>query len=176
VTVTTGAMMTGTGTAGLVPAGSGRTLFDGPLGAVLLAGGEQTGGSVAFVVHPLAPRALGSPVHTHHREDEWSYVLEGEIGVQLGDDVVRAGPGDLVLKPRGVPHAFWNPGDVPARLLEVITPAGFEGYFERIGELLSAPGAPDLEAIAAAGLDVGLDLDPASVPRLVEAHGLRMEG
>jgi hypothetical protein len=56
----------------LVPAGSGRQLVDRPLRAVLLAGAAATGGIVSFVLHPLAPRALGSPVHTHTREDEWS--------------------------------------------------------------------------------------------------------
>jgi hypothetical protein len=74
----------------LVPAGSGRTLLDGPLGAVLLAGGNETAGAVAFVVHPLAARALGSPVHTHAREDEWTFVLEGEVGVEIGDQTLLA--------------------------------------------------------------------------------------
>lgn len=154
--------------------GAGETLLDGPLGAVLLAGAAQTAGAAAFVLHPLAPRALGSPVHTHAREDEWSFVLEGEVGVQLGDAVHIAQPGDLVLKPRGVPHAFWNAGDAPARLLEVITPGGFEGYFRRLGEVLSVGGPPDLEAIGAIAAEHGLDVDPASVPRLVQAHGLRL--
>lgn len=163
-------------TAGVVPDGAGRTLLDGPLGAVLLAGGEQTAGAVAFVVHPLAPRALGSPVHTHRHEDEWSFVLEGEVGVELDGRVSVARSGDLVLKPRGVPHAFWNAGDVPARLLEVVTPAGFERYFERLGELLAVDGPPDLDALAAVAADHGLVVDPASVPRLAQQHGLRLEG
>src|SRR3954452_3390865 len=89
----------------LVPSDSGRVLMDGPLGAVLLAGRDATGGAASFVIHPLAPRALGSPVHTHAHEDEWTYVLEGYVGVQVGETLVTAGPGDLVLKPRGVAHA-----------------------------------------------------------------------
>jgi quercetin dioxygenase-like cupin family protein len=162
--------------AGHVPDGTGRTLLDGPLGAVLLAGAESTGGSVAFVLHPLAPRALGSPVHTHRHEDEWSFVLEGEVGVQLGDEVRTARAGDLVLKPRGVPHAFWNAGDARARLLEVITPGGFERYFERLGEILAVDGPPDLQALAAVAAEHGLEVDPASVPRLAAEHGLRLGG
>lgn len=155
----------------LVPSGSGRTLLAGPLGAVLLAGGDATAGGVAFVLHPLAPRALGSPVHTHAREDEWTYVLEGEVGVEIAGGTLVAHPGDLVLKPRGVPHAFWNAGDAPARMLEVITPAGFEGYFEGLAEVYAAP-APDVEALGhlAARYDLAVDRD--SVPRLLEAHGL----
>jgi uncharacterized RmlC-like cupin family protein len=113
-------------------------------------------------------------VHTHTHEDEWSYVLEGEIGVELGGTTSVARPGDLVLKPRGVPHAFWNAGDAPARILEVVTPAGFERYFERLGELFAVPGPPDLEALQAVAADHGLDVDPASVARLAQAHGLRI--
>ena len=155
----------------LVPAGSGRQLMDGPLGAVLLAGVPETGGAASFVVHPLAPRALGSPVHTHGAEDEWSFVLEGRVGVQVGDRLVLAGPGDLVLKPRGVPHAFWNPADEPARLLEVITPGGFEGYFAELGELLAAP-EPDVGRLTELAARYGLRMDPTSIPRLVAEHGL----
>ncbi len=162
--------------AGVVAGDEGRTLLEGPLGAVLLAGGDRTGGTVAFVVHPLGPRALGSPVHTHRHEDEWSFVLQGEVGVELASQASVARPGDLVLKPRGVPHAFWNAGDAPARLLEVVTPAGFERYFERLAEVLAVAGPPDREARAAVAEDHGLVVDPASVPRLAAQHGLRLGG
>lgn len=163
-----------TRTAGLVREGEGTTLLQGPLGAILLAGADATGGGAAFVVHPLAPRALGAPVHTHRNEDEWSFVLEGDVGVQLGDDTLLARPGDLVMKPRGVPHAFWNASDEPAKLLEVITPGGFEGYFARLAEVLRPGVAPDMAALAAIAADYGLDLDPSSIPRLAQAHGLRL--
>ena len=159
-------------TPGVVPDGTGRLLLDGPLGAVLLAGGTATGGTVSFVLHPLAPRALGSPVHTHAHEDEWSFVLEGEVGVELDGVAGVARPGDLVLKPRGVPHAFWNAGDEPARLLEVITPAGFEGYFEELAEVFADP-APDPARLGELAGRYGLTMDRDSVPRLVQAHGLR---
>jgi uncharacterized cupin superfamily protein len=160
-----------TGTAGLVPDGSGRHLVDGPFGAVLLAGAADTGGAASFVIHPLAPRALGSPVHTHTNEDEWTYVLEGEVGLEVGGQVLLARPGDLVLKPRGVPHAFWNPADEPARMLEAVTPGGFETYFEEIGEILAA-AQPDMAALGEVAARHGLQMDPASVPRLVAEHGL----
>src|SRR5947209_6614718 len=99
------------------------------LGVRFMIDGVTTGGTFSLVEHPLAARALGSPVHTHHNEDEYSYVLEGRFGVQLGDETLEAGPGELVFKPRGVPHAFWNAGDEDGRLLELISPAGFEDYF-----------------------------------------------
>jgi mannose-6-phosphate isomerase-like protein (cupin superfamily) len=162
-------------TAGIVPDGSGETLLSGPIGAVLLAGVDATGGAATFVIHPLAPRALGSLVHTHKHEDEWSFVLEGEVGVELGDEEFVARAGDLVMKPRGVPHAFWNAGDAPARLLEVITPGGFEGYFSRLAEILRPGVAPDMAALATLASDYDLDVDPASVARLAQAHQLRME-
>jgi len=151
--------------------GSGRILLDGPLGAVLLAGADATGGAASFVIHPLAPRTLGSPVHTHTHEDEWTFVLEGQVGVQVGDEVVLAGPGDLVLKPRHVPHAFWNPTDAPARLLEVITPGGFETYFEGLGRILAEP-VPDLSRLGELAARHSVRMDPASVPRLMGEHGL----
>ena len=89
------------------------------LGVRFMIDGERTGSAFSLVEHPLPPRALGAPLHTHHNEDEYSFVLQGRFGVQLGDDSLEAGPGDLLFKPRGVPHAFWNAGDEPARLLEL---------------------------------------------------------
>jgi mannose-6-phosphate isomerase-like protein (cupin superfamily) len=159
---------------GIVRAGTGETLLAGPVGAELLAGPAATGGAVSFVIHPLAPRALGSPVHTHKHEDEWSFVLDGEVGVQIGDETFVAGPGDLVLKPRGVPHAFWNPTDEPARLLEVITPGGFEEYFARLGELFRASPMPDPAELGRIAAEFGMDVDPTSIPRLAQAHELRL--
>jgi uncharacterized cupin superfamily protein len=157
--------------AGLVTEGSCRHLVDGPFGALQLAGAGDTGGVASFLIHPLAPRALGSPVHTHTNEDEWTYILEGEVGLEVGDKQLLARPGDLVLKPRGIPHAFWNPTDQPARMLEVVTPGGFEKYFEEIGEIL-ASSQPDMAALGAVAARYGLQMDPASVPRLIAAHAL----
>lgn len=141
------------------------------LGVRFLVGGAETDGRFSLVEHPLPPRALGSPVHTHGHEDEYSFVLEGRVGVQLGDDTLIAGPGDLVVKPRGVPHAFWNAGDEPARLLEMISPAGFEDYFREVAPLLAAED-PDPEAVGAVAERYGLAIDFGTVPVLIEAHGL----
>ena len=127
-----------------------------------------------MLVHPLAPRALGSPVHTHRNEDEFSYILEGEVGAEIGGRTVVARPGDLIVKPRGVPHAFWNPGDAPARILEVITPGGFEHYFAEIGALLGAPGGADFPGVVSIAERFGLEVDETSLARLVEEHGLRL--
>lgn len=159
--------------AGLTPDGHGDPVLRGPLGAEILAGGPATGGAAAILIHPLQPRTLGSPMHTHTREDEWSLILEGVVGFQLADRTLRAGPGDFVAKPRGVPHAFWNPGDVPARILEIITRSGFEEFFAELGAIFGQPDAPDLSALPDIARPYGLEIDPASVPGLVEAHDLR---
>jgi hypothetical protein len=113
-------------------------------------------------------------MHTHRNEDEYTYVLVGEIGVQVGDEVRVARPGDLVFKPRGVPHAFWNAGAAPARALEIISPAGFERYFAEIAPLLppNHAGPPVEEALGAVMARYGLEMDMGSVPVLVERHGL----
>ena len=143
------------------------------LGVRFMIDGETTDGAFSLVEHPLPPRALGSPVHTHRNEDEYSYVLEGRVGVQLGDDVLEAGPGELVFKPRGVAHAFWNAGDEPARLLELISPAGFENYFRELAPLLAAADR-DEAAIGEVVARYDLDIDFGTIPVLAERHGLRL--
>ena len=152
------------------------TLLQGPLGAILMLGGDRTAGRLSLVEHPLQPRALGSPMHTRRNEDEYSVVLEGQVGAQIGEQTVVAGPGDVLVKPRGVPHAFWNPADQPARLLEIISPAGFEGYFAGLGEIFAGQGPPDPGRQAELADRYGLDVDRASIPRLAAAHGLRLPG
>ena len=76
----------------------------------------------------------------HTREDEYSYVLEGRLGALLGDDEVYAEPGDFVFKPRDQWHTFWNAGDGPCRILEIIAPGGFEHMFREMGELTQRAG------------------------------------
>ena len=119
------------------------------LGTRYLLRGEATGGRFALIEHEIPPRALAAPTHVHEHEDEYSFVLEGRVGVQIGDEEAVAGPGELVVKPRGIPHAFWNAGDEPARLLELISPAGFERYFEEMAPHLAGGGPPDLEQVGA---------------------------
>lgn len=89
----------------------------GGLGARLIIEEEDAGKHFALVEHPMQPRALAAPMHRHHREDEYSFVLEGSIGALLGDTVVIGNPGDLIFKPREQWHTFWNTGDTPARIL-----------------------------------------------------------
>lgn|SRR4051812_18770426 len=164
------------GTTNLIGAADGRYVEFQGFGTRYVVSAEQTGGAFAAVEHDLAPRALGAPMHTHQREDEISHVLAGRLGVQIGDEVIEAGPGDTVVKPRGIAHAFWNPGDEPVRFLELITPAGFESYFEEIAPLLSGEGVPDFAALGALQARYAMSMDMDSMPRLIAAHGLAGPG
>ena len=128
-----------------------------------------------MVEHPMSPRALGAPLHRHSREDEYSYVLEGRVGALLGNEVVEGGPGELIFKPRDQWHTFWNAGDTPARLLEIISPAGFERYFAELVELGGSTRAAP-EDLAALGARYGLEVEPQSILGLVERFGLTFPG
>ncbi len=143
-------------------------LFD--LGVRFLIDGEA-GGSFALVEHTLPPRGLGAPLHRHANEDEYSYVIEGRLGAQLGDEVVEAGPGEVVRKPRGQKHTFWNAGDEPLRFLELISPAGFENYFREIAPLLEEHDQAGVQQVAAR---YALEIDFATIPQLAERYGLEV--
>ncbi|MFL6028836.1 MAG: cupin domain-containing protein, partial [Gaiellaceae bacterium] len=106
--------------------------FLGSIGVRFMIDGDETEQRFSLVEHPMSPRALAAPLHLHTREDEYSFVLEGRMGALLGDAVVEAGPGDLVFKPRNQWHTFWNAGDEPCRILEIIAPAGFEEFFKEL--------------------------------------------
>ena len=134
--------------------------------------GERTDGRFALIEHTIGPRTLAAPMHVHEREDEYSFVLAGRIGVQIGNEVLEAGAGELVLKPRGIPHAFWNPGEEEARVLEVVSPAGFEQYFVDLAPALAADAEPDFAALAEIQARYGLTMDMTSIGRLTAEHGL----
>jgi quercetin dioxygenase-like cupin family protein len=94
---------------------------------------SHTNGVLAVVEETLAPKAFITP-HVH-RNDVWVYVLTGEIGVLVGDDLATARAGAWALKPRDVQHSMWNPGGEPARIVEVLTPGGSEAWFEELADL-----------------------------------------
>ena len=143
----------------------------GVIGARFIMAGDPSEGRFSLVEHPIVPRGLAAPVHLHTREDEFSFVLEGRWGFQLGSDVVYAEPGDLVYKPRDVWHTFWNATDKPARLLEIISPAGFEQLFAELAGPMKI-ALDDNEAAAALGAKYGLESDPEATERLVAEHEL----
>jgi mannose-6-phosphate isomerase-like protein (cupin superfamily) len=157
-----------------VDAAEGERFDFGSLGVVWKLEAPESEGRFAVVEHPIPPRSLAAPLHYHHREDEYSFVLEGRLGALLGDRVVEAGPGAWVLKPRGEWHAFWNAGDTPCRIIEVISPAGFENYFREVAEVFTdaAGSPPDLVRFAEVNARYGLEMDFASVPGLCRRFGL----
>lgn len=142
--------------------------FDfGGLGVHWKIEGAQSGKRFAVVHHPIAPHALAAPLHFHHNEDEYSFVLKGALGALLGDDVLVAETGSWIFKPRGQWHTFWNPGDTACEVIEIISPAGFENYFR---EVSAAWG--DIEAFQRINARYQLDMDFDSIPRLCARFGL----
>src|SRR3954447_25471983 len=135
-----------------------REGFLGSIGVRFLIDGHEAGERFSLVEHPMSARALAAPLHLHTREDEYSFVLEGRMGALLGDEVVEAGPGDLVFKPRNQWHTFWNADDEPCRILEIISPAGFEHFFR------------ELDALGEA-----LQADPEALAELNERYGQQMQ-
>ena len=153
----------------------GKAGFLGSIGVRFMIDGLETGERFSLVEHPMSARALAAPLHRHNREDEYSFVLEGQVGALLGDDVVIGSPGDLIFKPRNQWHTFWNAGDEPARLLEIISPAGFERFFD---ELVDLGGVTNVEPQVLGELCARyeLEMDPDSIPRLLERFDLRFPG
>jgi quercetin dioxygenase-like cupin family protein len=100
---------------------------------------EHTNGVIAIIEETVPARRLISP-HTH-QNDVWVYVLSGEVGILVGDQIDVAGPGSWALKPRNVVHAMWNAGSLPARVIEVLTPAGSERWFEELAALAAGDRA-----------------------------------
>ena len=147
----------------------GKAVDLGSVGVRFMVWSEESGGGFSLVEHPIPPRTLAAPLHRHTKEDEYSYVLEGRMGALLGDEVVYAEKGNLVFKPRDQWHTFWNAGDGPCRILEIISPGGFEHAFKEVAE---DPEAMAGEAALALDARYGIEADYDSMERLCEEHGL----
>lgn len=133
--------------------------------------GRDTGGAVAIVEHRFEVAALVPP-HVHHREDEFSIVLEGEIGFRSEDSEVVLGPGGYIVKPRREVHAMWNAGNTPARMIEVISPAGFEELFRAVVDL-NERGEAEIATIVELSNSYDVPLaEPAWLADVIERYGL----
>ncbi len=143
----------------------------GGIGIRFMVDGGESGGGFALVEHPIEPRALAAPLHRHTREDEYSFVLQGRVGADLGGEIVYAEAGDLLFKPRGQWHTFWNATDGVARILEIISPAGFEKFFDEMTDL-AGRGELSPAKMSSLAAEYGAQVDMQSVPKLVAAHGL----
>jgi mannose-6-phosphate isomerase-like protein (cupin superfamily) len=149
----------------------GKAGFLGSIGVRFMVDGETSGGRFSLVEHPMSAHALAAPLHRHLNEDEYSYVIEGRMGALLGDQVLEADAGDLVFKPRGEWHTFWNAGEEPCRVLEIISPAGFEQFFAELVDLGGVAQA-DPAVLGALSERYGLEMDPSSIPGLIERFGV----
>jgi len=107
----------------------------------ILATGEQTSGVYVLSEARVLPGG-GPPPHIHHREDESFFVLEGEIAFTVDGKKVVAGAGSLIQGPRGMPHAFKNESNAPARMLIHVTPPGFDQFLSEIAHLVASIDSP----------------------------------
>jgi mannose-6-phosphate isomerase-like protein (cupin superfamily) len=131
-----------------IQSGEGKAM-EIPAGSVTVkADTRDTNGSLTALEFLIGPKE-GPALHTHLREDELWYVLEGDFRFKAGDDILRASAGGMAFGPRGTPHCFQNIGDAPGRLLVITTPSGLERFFEQLAALL--PGPVDPEQFAAVG-------------------------
>ena len=160
----------------LVAPGEGEVVLQGGVGVIRKISAASDG-AFSVVEHPLKSGTLAAPPHTHADVDEYSFVIEGEIGVLMGEETFRAPAGSYVLKPRGVPHTFWNPGPAPARVLEIISPAGFERYFEELAGILSSTPPeqpPDFARIAEMAGRYETTFHMERMGEIMEKHGVEL--
>jgi len=154
--------------------GQGKAVSFGGLHEVFKIRSEDSGGLFSLTEHVLDPGRL-IPPHMHTREDEYAYVLEGEIGVRVGDEVLWATPGCVVFKPRNVPHTFWNSGSVPAKVLGIYSPGNFEKYHEEVPQAFG-PQGPDFAKLSALRERFGVVDVLEWVPELTAKYGVKMLG
>jgi quercetin dioxygenase-like cupin family protein len=155
----------------VVQPGEGRQGPLGSIGVVFKLFGEDTNQQLSIVEHPFPVGALVPP-HIHTREDEYSIVIEGEIGFRSGDREAVLGAGGYITKPRNELHTMWNAGNTPARMIEVISPAGFEHFFWGLADHFEA-GLPDPEIIEKLAADYGLHFAEAPwLPDIISRYNL----
>jgi quercetin dioxygenase-like cupin family protein len=156
------------------PNGPDAPLIPGLTATTRLSSAET--GSISIVEHVFSPGALVPP-HIHTLEDEISYVVSGEIGFRSNGKEVSLTAGGYIVKPRGELHSMWNAGTSPARMIEIISPAGFEKYFVELAEAVAAAGrVPDPSTMGAIAGRFGLSFDMSEVPDLVARYGLIAPG
>ncbi len=153
----------------------GKSVWLGGLGVDFKITGEQTGAFFSIVEHPIDPGIIVPP-HTHTHEDEFSYVLEGEVGARIGDQVLQATPGCYILKPRGILHTFWNASSKRAKIIEIISPAGFEKFFAEVANLFQGNELPDFEQLTPIANRYGVLLDMTWIPELTAKYNLKLMG
>ncbi|MBV9414960.1 MAG: cupin domain-containing protein [Solirubrobacterales bacterium] len=160
-----------TKTGSIVLPGEGRELP----GILFRVAAAQAAGSFSIVEHPYQPGVL-IPPHLHDGADQVTYVIEGEVGIRIGDDIFNAPAGAYVIKPRGIPHTHWNATTHPARVMEITTPGEFEGFFDELGALLAASRSHDAAALNEIGERHATHFLMDWVPELTHTYGVRIPG
>jgi quercetin dioxygenase-like cupin family protein len=159
----------------VLPGDGDMVTLQGGVGVVFKVPGSLTSGQLAIVEHPVPLDALVVP-HQHTKEDELSYVLEGEIGVMIGDQEFIAPTGSYVFKPRNIPHAFWNNGTTPARLIELIFPSGLEDAFREMATLSIDRAMAGMDAARRSEISARYGTTPRFdlLPAFAERHGIQL--
>jgi quercetin dioxygenase-like cupin family protein len=155
----------------LVEPGQGKTIMLFTVRFDYKVTSADSGGALSALEVTIPPKTLVKP-HTHSREDEFTVVLAGTVGARVGDRVVEAGPGASMVKPRGIPHAMWNPGPEPATVLEVLSPGGLERYFEELAPVLRDKAPPsEYDALAER---YGLTIENGWIEELERTYGVKL--
>ena len=141
-----------------IPSEGGKKINVLGIPMVIRIHGRDTGGVVSAVESHDVPGG-GPPSHIHHREDETFQVLEGEYEWTVGGKTFIAQKGTTIFAPRGIPHTYRYLGKTPGRLMCVMTPSGFEGFFEEIGAL-SPQQQQDIPSVIELGKKYGLEFPP----------------
>ncbi len=141
------------------------------LPTVMRATSEETNGAFGLLEHLEMPVGFASPYHTHHREDESFYVLDGEMAFVCGGEWRKAGPGTFVYGPRDIAHGFQVIGNVPARMLPMCTPGGFEGFvIAQKTRIEEPPSPPDMGRLMTLAAEYGIDIH-GPLPAMPEGFG-----
>jgi quercetin dioxygenase-like cupin family protein len=133
----------------------------------------ESGGSLAVLEVTIPPGTLVKP-HGHTREDEYTVVLAGTVGVRIGDTVSEAAEGGSLVKPRGIPHAMWNTSDQPARVLEILSPGGLEEYFDKLGPVLAHEGGAGAKEYYELARAYGLTIEDDWIEELESMYGVKL--
>jgi quercetin dioxygenase-like cupin family protein len=151
----------------------GQSVFFRALGTTYKVLSSSVGGAAAIVEHTLQAKSLGAPMHKHTHENEISFVLDGELSVIQNGEVQTAGPGQYVVKPKGIFHTFWNAGDHTVRFVEIITPGNFEYYFAELAPFLIPGQPPQMDKVRETVAKYGLIIDPYAADEIVKKYGLK---
>ena len=130
-------------------------------------------GSAGIIEHTLEGRSLGAPMHKHTREDEISYVIEGQLSVIQNGEVQVAGPGQFIVKPRNIFHTFWNSGEQRIRFIEFIVPGNFQYYFAEMAPYLLPGQPPQMDKVRETAAKYGLIVDPYAADEIVKQYELK---